>query len=359
MHQNNRRKRYAHLAGSFPYEDEATAMRKSMDFLGHSLRSLPNGEIGMVSERPKHGNRFEWAEWVVTKLKESGALEIAKHAGVRGKQGLWPDLRRASSHKLLVKPEDLHRYLDFGLSESFAASYQVFRRLRTQHKWNVKFQVGIPGPLAIATFSLGIMEGIRYRRIFEDRLVYECNEIFKIARDDVVFQLEIPLELGFLLKAPMIFRPAVREWAVNNIVSLVRRLDERAIIGIHLCLRYVTNAVIRNVKPLVKFTNEIVRQWPKSRTLHYVHMPLAMAGTRPATGRGFYEGLRKLRLPHESRFIAGFVDEGLTENEHTRILAIIEGSLKRSVDVSSSCGLGRGSREAADDLLVTIANLVR
>jgi hypothetical protein len=105
--------------------------------------------------------------------------------------------------------------------------------------------------------------------------------------------------------------------------------------------------------------NEIVRQWPKGRALSYVHVPLAMPGERASTDRRFYESLRRLNLPQEVRFVAGFVDGRLSEDDHTRILRTIEGILKRSVDVSSPCGFERGGTASCEDLLVTTANLVR
>lgn len=220
----------------------------------------------------------------------------------------------------------------------------------------------MPGALAISMFALGPLHGIRLRSVFEDRLALECNRIFAQAGDDVVFQIEVPVELGLYLKAPRLLRPVVLRKAAGWVTSLVEKLDAGARAGIHLCFGDLNNrpfTKVDSVDPLVTFTNAVLSRWPADNPLEFVHLPLAMANIAPPLEPAFYDGLRQLDLPAETRFIAGFVHDGRDEAEHERILGILDECVDRPVDVSSACGLGRRDRDAGERLLAQTAKLVR
>ncbi|OHD62871.1 MAG: hypothetical protein A2176_06960 [Spirochaetes bacterium RBG_13_51_14] len=355
-------KRSAHFVGSIPFKDEKTAMAKAVRYLGRHLLSLPDGEIGKKSDRHRMGERLGWIQWVIERFEDNPAFTMVKKPSYDRRNGLWADYDSGVRYSLNVRPQDLHRHLDFGYVGYFNSSYAIFKSLRKKYRLkNLSFQFGIPGALAISLFSLGPVQGLRTRKIFEDRRATEANRIHEIAGDDVLFQIEVPIELGLSIKAPRFLRPLVTRVAVGYIISLVNKLHGKARVGIHLCLGDLNNrpfSRIRDVGPLVSFSNEIVRQWPEGRPLEFIHYPLAMGNIPPVADPEFYAPLRRLNLPAETRFIAGFVHEKLSDKTHREILALIEGILGRSADISSSCGLGRRTAEITERMLKKTAKLL-
>jgi hypothetical protein len=356
------KQRNAHLVGSIPFKDERTAMTKAIKYLSNGLRSLPDGEIGKKSRRHKLGERLGWIQWVVEGLGETPAFSLVKKPAFERRLGLWADYRSGLRYRLNVPISELHRYLDFGYPEYFKKNYKIFQSLKKKHRLkNLRFQFGIPGALDLSLFSLGFINGFRARKAFEDRLAYEVNAMHEIAGDDVLFQIEVPVELGLSLKLPAILRPLAVRQAVKSIISLVKKIDRDAAMGVHLCLGDLNNkpfSRIRSAAPLVAFSNELVKQWPRGRALDFIHYPLAMADIPPSLSPRFYKPMEKLELPKKTRFIAGFVHEGLGDKEHEEVLSVLENLLGRSADVSSSCGLGRRTPETAELILKKTAKLL-
>ena len=65
-----------------------------------------------------------------------------------------------------------------------------------------------------------------------------------------------------------------------------------------------------------------------------------------------------MKLPQNTRFIAGFVHEKLSLDEHKSLLKIIEHIRGEKIEVACSCGMGRRSSGAADQLLKIKKGLV-
>ena len=355
--------RFAHLVGSIPYNNEKTAMEKTIDIIGKNLKSLPDGEIGRKTARHKTGERLGWIQWVIERFENNPAFTLVTQPRYDSVTGLWADYKSMVRYKLNVKPRDLYQYLDFGYIDYFNENYSLFKKLRKEHHAkDLVYQFGIPGTLALSFFSIGFIQGLRNRSIFEDRQAYEANRIHEAAGDDVLFQIEVPIELGLVIKAPGFLKLLVRRWAVKTIISLVNKMDADSKIGIHLCLGDLNNvpfSKITDVGSLVDFSNEIIRQWPRERPLDFIHYPMAMGNIPPSTDAAYYVPLKELHLPPETRFIAGFIHERLNDSQLADILALTEDLLGRTVDVSSSCGLGRRSEDVADLLLRKTAKLLK
>ncbi|MBP7737710.1 MAG: hypothetical protein KA369_17135 [Spirochaetes bacterium] len=353
--------RHAHLVGSMPYKDEKSAMEKALRYLGPRLLSLPDGEIGRKSERHSHGERLGWIQWVIERFEKSPAFEMVKKPRYDPINGLWADYESGVRYRLKVPRRSLYRNLDFGYIDYFKMGYGAFKKMQKEHRRNdLLYQFGIPGALAISVFSLGLLQGIRTRKIFEDRLAHEVNAINRISDGNILFQIEVPIELGVYLKAPRLLKSLTARWAVRSIISLVNKMDRNARIGVHLCLGDLNNrpfSLIGDAGPLVDFANRIAAIWPLDRKLEFVHFPLAMGNIPPSTRAGFYEPFRRLALPAGTRIIAGFIHEGLNDQDHRYILKMIEKAAGRSVDVSSSCGFGRRTAETTELLLKKTALL--
>lgn len=71
----------------------------------------------------------------------------------------------------------------------------------------------------------------------------------------------------------------------------------------------------------------------------------------------FLVGSLTIQLPTFVRFIAGFVHEKRTLGENKYILQSIEKARGKTVDVATSCGLGRRTPETATQLLAMMAEL--
>lgn len=107
----------------------------------------------------------------------------------------------------------------------------------------------------------------------------------------------------------------------------------------------------------MRLTNAIVQRWPAGRPLEYVHAPLAAGEDPPVLGQSFYRPLGELRLPAETRFVAGFLHEARSLDELRQILGEIESHVGYPVDVAASCGLARCGRDAAIAIMRQSAEL--
>lgn len=96
-----------------------------------------------------------------------------------------------------------------------------------------------------------------------------------------------------------------------------------------------------------RLTDAIVRHWPAGRPLEYVHAPLAAGEEPPVLDPAFYRPLGQLRLPAQTRFVAGFLHESRSSDELRQILAEVESQLGHPVDVAAACGLARRGPHAA------------
>jgi len=214
----------------------------------------------------------------------------------------------------------------------------------------LKFQVGLPTGLGSTFAMLGPIGGLHYAQAFNRRLAWEANQMLKIANEgDLLFQLEVPGELKLAYIAPKF----LTGYALRTVIGLVKLIEPKAPIGVHFCFGDFNNkALIENASldRLVHFSNTMVRKWPRSHELAYLHYPLAEADEPPPIDPAYYEPLRHLIVPEGTRFVAGFVHEKRSPDEHLEILRILSSICSKIVDVACSCGLGRRNAAIADQL---------
>jgi hypothetical protein len=337
--------RSAHLVGSIPADDAADAMGLALDRLGGSLRSLPDGETG---------ERHHWIIHIIDALRSHPDLELKK-------EGDWSDYDRTPVLRVRRGHTLRGSSLDFGHVASFEESWPVFTRLRDQQgDPALAFQAGVPGDLDMALFTLGPLGAFRHRAAFREATVREIREVFRRAGKDVVFQVEVPAELIFVARMPGPLQPLMASFLARGVARLAREAPAGARFGIHLCLGDMNHRALgkmSDARPVVLLANAIVRSWPAGRPLEYVHAPFAAAQEVPRTDASWYAPLQQLRLPSETRFVAGFVHEDQGLDEQRRLRTLIEHNVGRQVDVSTSCGLGRRARPAATAALERTATL--
>ncbi|NDJ33047.1 MAG: hypothetical protein GYB64_00125 [Chloroflexi bacterium] len=343
--------RKALLVGSMPFGSEEDSMRIAMETLGDTLLAMPDGEVGEKSDEFPAGRRQSWVHTAILANIDSGAFRVVREPAERTDKGFMKDQTTRWILKPNYPPAQLARHVDFGYLRYFRESYPLFKQLREQAgKPALPFQVGVPTGGAITLFSMSPLDGLRFRRAMDERLAHEVAEIVKEAGDDVIIQVEAPLEvlMAGYLPAFMVGLP------VSWLTQLIERFPDGTRVGIHLCLGDLNNhtpARLNVEKMLVRLTNRLIATWPRGKRLDYVHFPLAEAATPPSTDPALYAPLRDVRLPEGARFVAGFVHEGLSEQEHGIILKAIEDARGHPVDVACSCGLARRTPEVARELL--------
>ena len=170
------------------------------------------------------------------------------------------------------------------------------------------------------------------------------------SQHDLVFQIEVPIEVIMFHMMP----PVISNIVFGSILGLIKLLNPKIPVGIHLCLGDLNNeslAKISTLKSLVKFSNKLVDRLPATHKLEFMHFPLAEGKEPPVVEDSFYDELKKVKLPANTRFIAGFVHEKLSMEQHKHLLKNIENIRGERIEIACSCGMGRRTTEAADQLL--------
>jgi hypothetical protein len=355
--------RSLHLVGSFPDVDEITAMDWLMCAAGTRLRSLSDGEIGQKSPRHRQGERLNWVQHIFERLIDRKLFAFRKHPIVSAETGFWSEYSDAAMATCICDRTTLQRELALGYIDDFRRTYKSFRTLREKHGLpELRYQVGIPGPLNIPFLGLRAREAWRLLGIFRDRLADECQQIWNASQHDLVFQLELVVETCGYIKSPWPLNRLFFGWARRHLRQFVERLPPAAPIGLHFCYGDLANRSL--VKPntcqhVVTAINQVLRSWPSSHQLAYVHLPLAM-GHQPAPLQDrYYQPLSHLELPPHIPLAAGFVHEARAWDELLRTRAQIERQLGRDCTISMACGLGRRPLAVARNLVETAVRLCK
>lgn len=328
--------RRVHLVGSIPAEDTGDALRLVHDTVGDRVTDwLPDGETG---------DRDNWIGRIVESLKQHPDLELVS-------EGDWSDYDKTPVFK--VRKGHRFRAVELDYYDAFAESWPEFQRARAElDRPDLAFQVGIPGPIdiAFASFGFSLVGSIKATRPFEDATVLDVWRIHEVAGDDVVFQLEIPMELEMAARVPSPLRGAAIPRLARQILRLVERSPAGSRWGVHLCVGDMNNksySHLTDATPAVLLANALGKEFPAGRRLEFVHMPFAHGDVPPSTDAAFYAPLGDLELPDGVRFVAGFVHEAQDLDTQRRVRQLIEDRLGRPADVAAACGLGRRDRDVA------------
>jgi hypothetical protein len=337
--------RHAHLVGSLAAPDARQAMELSLDVLGDRLVALPDGETGV---------RCQWLVNAVDKLRDHPDLQLRK-------DGDWSDYDKCPVFKIKrghkLRADTLH----FGQVDAFDESWPIFQELRKRSgREDLAFQQGVPGDLDRAFFVFGPPRCFLHRRPFTEVTLGEIRQVYERGGGDVVFQFEVPIPQLLVAMVPGPLQPFMAGFMARGITNLARRSPPGARFGVHLCVGDLNRKALlrmKDARPIVLLANAIVRRWPKGVPLEYIHSPFAAAALPPPTDERWYAPLAQLDLPASVRFVAGFAHEDQDIAEQRRIREVIERYARRRVDISSTCGLGRRSPEAAKAAVERIAEL--
>lgn len=337
--------RYAHLVGSIPGTSPEEAMRLALNTLGPHLRSLPDGETG---------ERKDWIISIIESLRGHPDLDLAK-------EGDWSDYDKTPRFKVRRGHKLLGASMDFGLVAAAKTGRPAFEQVsRESGRTDLDYLVGVPGDFDMAMFTLGPAGALRHRRAFTEATVAQITRIHDLLGDRAVFQLEVPAELVLLTKIPAPVHGPLARLFGRWLAGVAAASPEGTRFGIHLCLGDMNHRAfgrMKDVAPMVSLTRAIIAAWPAGRPLEFIHAPFAAAEDPPPLAESFYAPLAGLELPADLRFVAGFVHEDQPFSDQRRVLAMIEKLLGGSVDIASSCGLGRRDETAARRTLERTAEL--
>jgi hypothetical protein len=330
--------RRAHLVGSIPAASAAEAMRLAVQRLGPDLGYLPDGETGV---------RRNWVIGMIEGFRSHPDLRLVK-------DGDWSDYDKTPRFALQPGHRLYGAALDLGITAAARAAMSEFDTQRamladSSHP-GPGFLVGIPGDVDLALFTFGPSGPVRHLRPFTEALASTMHQTRALFGDDVLFQLEVPVESVMLARAPSGLRPAVARLLARRIAALAQGAPAGSQFGLHLCLGDMNHRALGRLpdaSPLVLLANSVASRWPAGRPLRYVHAPLAAADDPPPASHAFYRPLAGLKLVHGVRFVAGFAHEDQDAAVQFRIREMIEGAVGHPVDVSTSCGLGRREPAAA------------
>jgi hypothetical protein len=328
------------LVGSIPAANTDEAVAFALDDLGSELIAIPDGETG---------DRQAWVAAIIDRLATNPAVYLKK-------AGRWTTYEDRPLYKVRrgrhLDPDSL----DLGYRRAYLESRPVVEAAAS--KRNIvapPFQVGIASAFDLALFSLGFVGALRHRDAFTAAAARELAAISADAGNDVIFQIEVPAELVLVARSPAPVRRIAAKWMGGVAIELVRKARPGTRFGIHLCFGDLGNRSLVSGLPdcsaAVALTNSIVSQWPSQAILEYVHLPLAAGDEPPPLSASYYAPLAKLRLPSQTRLVAGFVHEALSDSQSRDILRLIDTAADRRVDIAAACGLGRREQPVARSIM--------
>ncbi len=337
--------RQAHLVGSLPFPTARQAMSTAMDLLGPRLRSLPDGETG---------DRRNWIQFIVEQLRAHPDLELAR-------EGDWSDYDSTPRFRVRCGRRLFGATLDLGHVAAVRETFPAFEKVRHEAvRSDLAFQQGIPSDLDLALFSLGLRGALRNRRAFTEATLIEIRQIVALSGPDTLFQVEMPAELVLLARAPSRIRTSLARLLAHGVARMAAGAPMGTRFAVHLCLGDMNNralGLMDDVLPIVLLANDLTARWPADRPLELVHVPFAAADHPATTDPRFYAPLERISLPEHVRLAAGFVHEAQPMEDQFRIRSMVEDLIGRPVVISSACGLGRRTEDAAREILHRTAQL--
>lgn len=313
-------------------------MTIALRLLGPSLHSLPDGETGV---------RNNWVAAPIQRLREHPDFEPVTPGG-----GGRAQVRVRPGHRV-------NGALDLGHVAAASDSYPVFKDVTAAHE-GVAFQQGLPGDMDMAVSSLGLVAGLRHRRAFTEATLAEIHHVRRMTAPSTLFQIEVPLELVLVAKAPPPARRALAALLARGVARLAIGAPEGTRFAVHLCVGDQDHKAMTtpaDVAPLVALANAVFAHWPAGRPLVLVHAPFAAAERPASTSAAFLQPLRDLHLPSGVAFAAGFAHEDQSLADQVQIRDRAEDLLQREVAVAAACGLGRRSEAAGTAVLERMAEL--
>jgi hypothetical protein len=342
--------RKTHLVGTWPAESAPQAMEIAFTKVGDHLPRMSDGETG---------DRAKWVVQTIDWMRANPDVEITVDVPYESYTKI-PKFKLRDGHKL--DPDNI----ELGYHREFQKSYRAFKVLRERFgKPDVKFQVGLPMPLDLAVYVFGMADAIANPELteaFREASVREVTAIQKEAGDDVVFQIETVVALVRIAMTMDADKPETAKLMADGFKEVVSAAPKGTHFGAHLCLgdfKHKSMVTMVDATPAILLANALAKDFPKSQTLDYIHVPFAAADKPASMEASWYEPLKDLDIPDDVRFVAGFLHESASTEDQRTLLEIIERNAGREVDVAAACGLSRrATPEDAWDAMEKAAVLI-
>jgi hypothetical protein len=285
--------------------------------LGPWLKTMPDGETT--------DERANWVVPIIHERERQPELKVLKSFTYEGAQRLRPWHAAVIIGASSTESMCLH-YARYALD-----ALPIFDELATSGQ---RLQIGIPAP-----FDLCVMSGMNYEMECAAALA-EIAKICELAGNRITFQLELCLETVITARLPKALqhKAAIRFGRMVRNFILACPVDSQWIL--HLCVGDPHGqpiAKLKDARPLVTLTNELVAHWPRNRVLDAIHFPFASGTYAASNDANYYWPLKSMWLPETVTPIAGIVTMRGSIEDSTRILKI----LGPRWGVSTPCGLGR------------------
>jgi len=314
----------AHLVGGLDAPDAETAMRTACRVLGGHLHAVSDGETG---------ERNQWIGWQLGKLTAIDGIEIA---GEKSEPSENPDYE--SFPALAVDPSVTELpSRSLGYADAVAETYPVYRRLRDAGEVpdGVRFQVSLPTPYASVVAWVREEDHERFFPVYARAMADEVAAIADtVDRDDLIFQLDVAVEIGVLVGAFVAGGElGTRQFVRGAVADALATAPDEIECGVHLCYgdyKHRHFAVPDDLSVCVDVAQAVVDR------AAFVHMPADReTGIDPA----YYEPLRDLR---PRRLALGVVDyEGDAARTRQLVEAATAGSGGAEFAVATECGMAR------------------
>jgi hypothetical protein len=338
----------AHLVGSAPLGDAGEMFRLAAGRLGGHLRRLPDGEVG---------ERSNWIRWQHARLSATPQLRV------REEPNQYVPVPRFELLPGIESPDDLE-LPELGYAAAAADSFALFQRLVGEGTIpaGIRFQVGLPTPLAVAVFYSEPASMPMVEAAYEAALMADLDRLLRLGpADRLAVQWETVIEFGLLEGLwPHPFGDGLRDAIRQRLVRLVEAVPAPVEVGLHLC--YGDSGHRHFVEPgdaghLTSVANAVATT--ARRPLAWVHLPVPAARSDPA----YFAPLADLRLAADTDLYLGLLHQrdGLAGAEQ-RIAAARQVRGNRAFGVATECGLGRRPPETIPGLLelhASVADPVR
>jgi hypothetical protein len=320
------------------FADAKAALTWQLDQPGR-LRRLSGGETG---------DRLLWIAGLIDDIAQLPQIRTV-HSGTW--TGYDDVARLAVRRGARLTAADL----PIRLAEHALEELAVLRDMTTR----LPLQVGVPCHLDLALFAFGPLGVFRHSRPFLHAIAGQVADLHALAGDRVVYQLETATALIAVTAAPPPLRPAMARLMARLITRAVAAAPHGSRFGVHLCLGDLGHRALRQLPtadPLVRLANAVARQWPHGRRLEYVHLPMSGGNQPPTTDPAFYAPLRGLRVG--TRVVAGIAHEDQDRTTQLTVRTLVEQALGTTVDIATSCGLGRRTPEQAERAVTAMHTLL-
>lgn len=320
-----------HLIGSVPLESAEAVFRRIAGTLGPWLARIPDGETG---------ERARWIRYQQLMLQSHPAMEPDTDAPIF-QFVQWDGTLVREWHQVRFRAgvDPARVAFDIGYDRAARESYATFTRLRDAAviPGNVRFQVCLPTPLAVAVMYVSPAARPAFTAVYERAMLATIRRVLDgIPAEDLSIQYDVCQEV-LVFEDYFPGRPAgYKREVFDGLARLGTLVPESVELGYHLC--YGSPADEHLVQPrdaaiVVELMNGIGER--VRRRIDFLHIPVP----RERTDDAFFAPLAGWRRRPETRLYLGLIHHADPQGDDTRMDVA-----RRHVagfGIASECGWGR------------------